>query len=76
MPEVVSDGDSEHSGWIEFGHPPDHFPAPKRPGLRYQKPEPGMFLLFPSYVYHRTVPFDSDTRRISIAFDFEPVPVG
>lgn len=76
VPEVVSDGDSDHSGWIEFGQPPDHFPAPKRPGLRYHKPEPGMFLLFPSYVYHRTVPFDSDTRRISIAFDFEPIRGG
>ncbi len=73
VPEVVNEGDSGHSGWIEFGNPPDHFPAPKRPGLRYHKPEPGMFLLFPSYVYHRTVPFDSDTRRISIAFDFEPL---
>lgn len=76
VPEVVSEGDTGHSGWIEFGNPPDHFPAPKRPGLRYHKPEPGMFLLFPSYVYHRTVPFDSDTRRISIAFDFEPVRRG
>jgi hypothetical protein len=26
-------------------------------------------VLFPSYFYHRTVPFESDEVRISIAFD-------
>ena len=76
VPEVVSDGDPGHAGWIELGHPPDHFPRPKTPGLRYFRPEPGMFLFFPSYVYHRTVPFDSETRRVSIAFDFEPLAAG
>ena len=26
-------------------------------------------VLFPSYFYHRTLPFESDEVRISIAFD-------
>jgi len=29
-------------------------------------------LLFPAYLYHRTIPFTSSQRRISIAFDVMP----
>jgi hypothetical protein len=29
-------------------------------------------LLFPSYVYHRTIPFESGEDRISFAFDVVP----
>jgi hypothetical protein len=29
-----------------------------------------MLVLFPSYFYHRTIPFDSDHERVTIAFDF------
>ncbi|HIO46624.1 TPA: hypothetical protein EYN23_04625, partial [Candidatus Poribacteria bacterium] len=36
------------------------------------KPEPGLLLLFPSYYFHRTVPFKGCEKRISIAFDVEP----
>ena len=28
-----------------------------------------MVVLFPSYFYHHTVPYQSDAERISIAFD-------
>jgi hypothetical protein len=31
-----------------------------------------MLLLFPSYFYHRTLPFRSAEQRISIAFDVVP----
>ncbi len=30
-------------------------------------------VLFPSYFYHRTIPFESDEQRISIDFDVMPV---
>jgi hypothetical protein len=33
------------------------------------RPEEGLMLLFPSYMYHRTIPFAGDGTRISIAFD-------
>ena len=29
-------------------------------------------ILFPSYFYHRTTPFEGTERRISIAFDAVP----
>ena len=33
------------------------------------KPEIGTMVLFPSSLYHSTVPFTSDEERICIAFD-------
>ena len=37
--------------------------------VRLIKPEEGLLLLFPSYFYHRAVPFESTDVRVSIAFD-------
>ena len=31
-----------------------------------------MLVLFPSYVWHRTIPFDGGGERISVAFDLHP----
>jgi hypothetical protein len=30
-------------------------------------------ILFPSYFYHRTIPFEASETRISIAFDAMPL---
>ncbi len=30
-------------------------------------------LLFPSYLYHRILPFDSSEIRISVGFDVKPL---
>lgn len=62
-------GDGGHDGWIEFGRPPDLFhPRADAPAWSL-RPEEGLMVLFPSWLYHRTFPFDSGARRISIAFD-------
>ena len=36
------------------------------------RPEPGLLLLFPSYYYHRSLPYDGAGERISISFDLAP----
>ena len=69
LPKVVSVDDPEHPGWIEFGRPYWDFHIDKEPETRLVKPEEGMLILFPAYVFHRTVPFVGDEHRISIAFD-------
>jgi hypothetical protein len=33
------------------------------------KPEPGLLVLFPSYMWHGTVPFASEQKRLTCAFD-------
>lgn len=67
----VDAGDRE-AGWIEFGGLPYETPADYEPWKFRREPEPGLLVLFPSYMPHSTVPFDSDHRRVSLAFDLIP----
>ena len=70
IPDVVARSGDGQEGWIEFGRPPEEFNCQVEPEVITIQPEEGMIVLFPSYVYHRTIPFESDQQRISIAFDF------
>lgn len=69
VPDTVSEDAVAHAGWIEFGRPALSMPETYQPELRHIRPEPGLLLLFPSYFYHRTMPFGSREQRISISFD-------
>lgn len=67
---------SMHSGggWLKFGEPA--FPTSPRLDAEYfVRPEPGLLVLFPSFLWHGTVPFagEQDAERITIAFDVLPV---
>jgi len=69
LPGRIDAGGQE--GWIKFGEPG----LVTSPKLTYQhvvKPEPGMMVLFPSYMWHGTIPFDGDEPRLTIAFDIVP----
>ena len=61
-----------HAGWIEFGRPQDNMFAKAEPEVRLYRPKEGLMLLFPSYLYHMTVPIETKEQRISIAFDVVP----
>ena len=71
LPRAVEKKDSTQ-GWIEFGTPPETFVLTKKTPVRLVKPKEGLLVLFPSYFYHRTIPFEGDEERVSIAFDFVP----
>lgn len=60
-----------NEGWLKFGEPgmrttpalaPEHF----------VEPAPGKLVLFPSYMWHGTVPFTDTGARMTIAFDLTP----
>lgn len=72
IPEVIAAENKDQAGWIEFGRPQDHPHAKAEAKVRAYQPHEGMIVLFPSYFYHRTVPFESEDQRISIAFDIVP----
>ena len=40
--------------------------------LEEHAPEPGLLVLFPSYMWHGTVPFHDTAARTTIAFDVIP----
>lgn len=56
-------------GWLGFGGPPF---APDLPHEHFEKPEPGKLVLFPSYMWHGTIPFEGEQTRLTIAFDVVP----
>ncbi len=70
VPDSISDtpGGSEE-GWIEFGRPPETVRTKRENPTRRIAPREGMMILFPSYLYHRTIPFEDSGERISFAFD-------
>lgn len=72
VPEIVRTEAVRRSGWIEFGEPYRDLTRTFAPRLRSFQPEPGLLLLFPSYFYHKTLPFDAPEQRISISFDVVP----
>ena len=69
VPQVVASDEARRAGWIEFGRPNPQIPATVEPEIRAYRPEEGLMVLFPSYFYHHTVPFETGEQRISIAFD-------
>ena len=72
VPDAVKD-ETGKQGWIKFGEPALDI-ALKDPIRRSIQPAPGRLVLFPSYMWHGTVPFTDKSARTTIAFDVVPVP--
>ena len=60
------------NGWIEFGRSQTYPKSKAVPETKTFEPIEGRLYLFPSYFYHRTIPFESDEKRVSLAFDLMP----
>jgi len=72
LPGSVLESDSEScAGWIQFGQPLEDLGLDLPPRHVIQ-PRPGHLALFPSYMWHGTVPFDARESRLTIAFDMQP----
>jgi tetratricopeptide (TPR) repeat protein len=63
--------DSKTDGCLSFGVPGMHT-TPSLSVERIVRPQVGMLVLFPSYFWHGTVPFTSDRKRLTVAFDVVP----
>ncbi len=73
VPDVIGSDPDGQPGWIEFGRAEPYPEAKAEHPVKTYQPREGMVVLFPSYFYHRTIPFEADQQRISIAFDLIPV---
>lgn len=71
LPPSVARADAAHAGWIQFGQPPLQYETGLEP-RRVEQPKIGRLVLFPSYMWHGTVPFSDDAHRMTIAFDALP----
>jgi tetratricopeptide (TPR) repeat protein len=69
-PDESEDAEAK-PGWIKFGEPGVRTTPPLAPE-RHVQPKPGRLVLFPSYMWHGTVPFASNQQRLTVAFDAVP----
>ena len=72
VPKEIEQDDPTRAGWLEIGFLGADLPGSRGAQATSIAPARGLLLLFPSYFFHRTVPFDNGTR-ISVAFDVEPL---
>lgn len=68
-PEVAAD---EGQGALAFGVPDAALGLDLAP-RRVVQPQEGHLVLFPSYLWHGTTPFESSAPRVTVAFDSLPV---
>ena len=70
VPERMNDP-ANREGVLTFGEP-GILTTPALPSQHDVRPEAGTLVLFPSYFWHGTVPFDGDRPRLTVAFDAVP----
>jgi len=59
-----------HAGWLALGAPPASLVSSPL-AARFIEPKPGRLVLFPSWMWHGTVPFQAG-ERLTVAFDVAP----
>ncbi len=70
LPDIMADGDTDE-GVLTFGKP-GIITTPPLDSEYTVRPAVGMLVLFPSYFWHGTVPFESPQPRLTVAFDAVP----
>ncbi len=71
VPDVVSDS-ADQAGNLVFGEPDPLFLLDQPGPMLSLTPAQGMLAVFPSWLWHHTVPFSSEQPRLSLAFDLYP----
>ncbi|MCY7295954.1 tetratricopeptide repeat protein [Alteromonas sp. a30] len=66
--DVVVGDEVKKESWLHFGSLPLQRSAKTEP-VKYIKPEVGKLVLFPSYMWHGTLPNGLSDKRLTIAFD-------
>lgn len=70
VPDPIAESD-EHGGGLKLGEP-DIDIGEHGAARRLVRPATGRLVLFPSYMWHGTIPFDADEPRMTVAFDVVP----
>lgn len=68
LPEAAKSGETQQ-GWIKFGEA--RWPTPGITTEKVVQPQVGRLVLFPSYMWHGTIPF-TEGERITAPFDALP----
>ena len=71
LPSIVDDV-TKQEGWFKLGEP-DIEISNLKTTTKLIKPKVGKLILFPSYMWHKTLPFSSNQARTTVAFDIQSV---
>jgi tetratricopeptide (TPR) repeat protein len=71
LPDSLGSDERHTDGWIGFGQLPSIYGKNHTP-RKLVKPQEGLLVLFPSYMWHGTMPFVGDQYRLTAAFDIIP----
>ena len=74
LPSSMTETSNTNSGAIKFGESPLKLKDRERIG-KVVKPKPGMVVLFPSYCWHGTIPFDGEQGDYRMTAPFDVVPI-
>jgi hypothetical protein len=69
LPERMA-GEADDAGWLTLGQPDDQLRMSLERRRKIES-KPGRLVLFPSWMWHGTVPF-AEGERLTIAFDVRP----
>ncbi len=67
------DPNNTQAGWLEFNRPPERFHCATNTRTWRIEPREGRLVIFPSWFWHQTLPFESGDERVSVAFDAVPL---
>jgi uncharacterized protein (TIGR02466 family) len=70
LPDELDDANGR-PGWLKFGQSHLELGGADEP-MHFVRPAVGHLVLFPSYFWHGTVPFESAADRLTVAFDVVP----
>ncbi len=70
VPEETARGEGR-AGWIRFAQPPFRC-EPALPAEKWIRPQAGMLVLFPSFLWHGTAPISQGAVRVTAPFDVVP----
>ena len=76
LPPAITDDDAgtqPQAGWIRFGMPDIEVTGWDLAPRRAERPRVGRLVLFPSFMWHGTVPFSDTHPRLTVAFDVMPL---
>lgn len=72
VPPQIDQKGTTHEGWIKFGESGLNLGSERECIEKIVQPQPGLLVLFPSYMWHGTVPFNGENTRLTAPFDIIP----
>ncbi|HEY0922165.1 tetratricopeptide repeat protein [Rheinheimera pacifica] len=71
VPRAITATEPQRQGWLKLGETSMHLDGKEETALTVC-PEEGLCVIFPSYIWHGTSPFNSNEERITLPCDIVP----